>query len=115
MLNGVRRHYDCRVSADEGDMYRNGARADSARFDATAYEGDDGREAFRTDFENYDADGDGYLSEDEATEDWIDVNLFEHSDVNDDGLIDIGEAEDGFMEWSDGEDKAIDDVEYDDE
>ena len=80
----------------------------AATFDPAAYDGNDGAQLFEDDFDSYDMNGDGYLDEEEATADWVDVNLFEQSDINDDGLIDIGEAEDGFMEWGDEEEGVID-------
>lgn len=82
--------------------------ANRGTFDPSSYEGDDGTR-FREDFDARDANADGMLDETEATnEDWIDINLFEHSDVNDDGLIDFGEAEDGFMEFGDDEQSVMD-------
>lgn len=92
----------------EGGMTTAEDSGQGASFDRSSYEGDDGTR-LRADFEARDANGDGMLDEAEATEDWIDINLFEKSDVNDDGLIDFGEAEDGFMEIGD-EDSVTDDL-----
>lgn len=87
---------------------------DRVRADMRDYPPDAGVMGIEEDFENYDANGDGYLDEDEvAGGGFIDVN-FDDIDANDDGLIDIGEAEDGFLEWGESDVYDVDPAREDD-
>lgn len=112
--SGAQSASESSTEADMNPPVMSGEQASSSsRFDRANYEGEDGDARFREDFDRRDTNADGFLDETEATnEDWIDINLFEKSDVNDDGLIDIGEAEDGFMEFGDDENESLMEEDY---